>query len=118
MSRFSKNFMRRARRVRFALRKKSGGKLRLSVFRSERHIYAQIIDDLKGITLCSASSLEKNFRLEKGGDVSAAEKIGRLVAEKAKALGITSVVFDRGGYKYHGRVKALADAARSNGLNF
>ncbi len=118
MSRFSKNFMRRARRVRFALRKKSGGKPRLSVFRSERHIYAQIIDDTKGVTLCSASSLEKNSRLEKGSDVSAAEKIGKLVAEKAKALGITSVVFDRGGYKYHGRVKALADAARSNGLNF
>lgn len=118
MSRFSKNFIRRARRVRFSLRKKSGGKPRLSVFRSERHIYAQIIDDTKGVTLCSASSLEKNSRLEKGGDVSAAEKIGKLVAEKAKALGITSVVFDRGGYKYHGRVKALADAARSNGLNF
>ena len=118
MSRFSKEFMRRARRVRFAVRKKASGRPRLSVFRSERNIYAQIIDDVKGVTLCSASSLEKNSRLEKGSNVEAAEKIGKLIAERAKEKGISKVVFDRGGYKYHGRVKALADGARMNGLEF
>lgn len=118
MSRFSKKFIRRANRVRFDLRKKAYGKPRLSVFRSERHIYAQIIDDTKGVTLCSASSLEKGSRLDKGSNVEAAEKIGKLVAERAKEKGISKVVFDRGGYQYHGRVKALADGARANGLEF
>lgn len=117
MSRFSKSFMRRARRIRYDLRKHSYGKPRLSVFRSERNIYAQIIDDTKGVTLCSASTLEKEFE-GKGGNVEAAGKIGKTIAERAIKAGITTVVFDRGGCKYHGRVKSLADAARANGLEF
>lgn len=117
MSRFSKGFMRRANRVRYALRKRSYGKLRLSVFRSERHIYAQIIDDIKGVTLCTASSLEKAFS-GKGSNVEAAGVVGKTIAERAVKAGIKEVVFDRGGYKYHGRVKALADSARSSGLEF
>jgi large subunit ribosomal protein L18 len=117
MSRFSKSFVRRARRIRYALRKHAYGKPRLSVFRSERNIYAQIIDDSKGITLCSASTLEKDFS-GKGSDVKAAEQIGKTIAERAKQAGISAVVFDRGGYKYHGRVKSLADGARANGLEF
>ena len=117
MSRFSKSFMRRARRIRYALRQRSYGKPRLSVFRSERNIYAQIIDDTKGVTLCSASTLDKEFS-GKGSDVKAAEKVGVMIAERAKQAGISTVVFDRGGYKYHGRVKSLADSARANGLEF
>lgn len=117
MSRFSKSFMRRARRIRYTLRQRSYGKPRLSVFRSERNIYAQIIDDTKGVTLCSASTLDKEFS-GKGSDVKAAEKIGAMIAERAKKAGVSTVVFDRGGYKYHGRVKSLADSARANGLEF
>lgn len=117
MSRFSKSFLRRARRIRYDLRKHSYGKPRLSVFRSERNIYAQIIDDTKGVTLCSASTLEKEF-VGKGSNVEAAGKVGKTIAERAIKAGIKTVVFDRGGCKYHGRVKSLADAARMNGLEF
>lgn len=93
---------------------------RLSVFRSEKHIYAQIIDDTKGITLASASTVDKMLRdkLKKTWNVEAAKEVGKLLAERALAKGITQVVFDRGGFKYHGRVKALADAAREAGLKF
>ena len=90
---------------------------RLAVFRSSKHIYAQIIDDTTGSTLCAASSLEKNFSGD-GGNADAAKKVGADIAEKAKKLGIEDVVFDRGGYIYHGRVKALAEGARESGLNF
>ena len=90
---------------------------RLNVFRSEKHIYAQIIDDTKGATICSASSLEKDFEIS-GSNKEAAKKVGQKVAERAKAKGIETVVFDRGGYIYHGRVKELAEAAREGGLTF
>ncbi|MBP1543303.1 MAG: 50S ribosomal protein L18 [Oscillospiraceae bacterium] len=90
---------------------------RLNVFRSSQHIYAQIIDDVKGVTLAAASSTEKGFE-GFGGNVEAAKKVGLMIAEKAKAAGITDVVFDRGGYVYHGRVAALAEGAREGGLNF
>ena len=90
---------------------------RLNVFRSETNIYAQIIDDTKGITLVSASSLEKGFECE-GTKTDAAKKVGEVIAERAKAKGIDTVVFDRGGYLYHGRVQALAEGAREGGLNF
>lgn len=118
MARFSKNFRRRAARVRYSVRRKAFGKPRLSVFRSERHIYAQIIDDSCGKTLCSASTMEKNFRSDKKANCDAATKVGALIAAKAIESGIKEVVFDRGGYNYHGRVKALADGARSGGLLF
>ena len=90
---------------------------RLNVFRSETNIYAQIIDDVAGATLVSASSLEKGFE-GKGGNIEAAKKVGQMVAERAKAKGIENVVFDRGGYLYHGRVQALAEGAREGGLVF
>jgi large subunit ribosomal protein L18 len=90
---------------------------RLAVYRSLNHIYAQVIDDERGQTLVSASTTEKDLRAGTGGNVEAAERIGRTIAERALAAGITSVVFDRGGYLYHGRVKALTDAARAAGLN-
>lgn len=90
---------------------------RLNVFRSSMHIYAQIIDDVNGVTLAAASSTEKGFG-QYGGNVEAAKKVGQMIAEKAKAKGITNVVFDRGGYVYHGRVAALAEGAREGGLNF
>ena len=90
---------------------------RLNVFRSEKHIYAQIIDDTKGTTLCSASSVEKDFK-GSGSNKEAARKVGKLVAERAVAKGIETIVFDRGGYIYHGRVKELAEAAREGGLTF
>lgn len=118
MTRFSSKFQRRADRVRFMVRKNSLGKPRLSVFRSERHIYAQIIDDSCGKTLCSASTMDKNFRSDKKADCDAATKVGSMIAAKALEAGIKEVVFDRGGYSYHGRVKALADGARSGGLSF
>lgn len=91
---------------------------RLAVFRSLNHIYAQVIDDDHGVTLCSASSVEKSAGAETGGNVEAAKVIGKLIAERAKDKGITSVVFDRGGYIYHGRVRTLAEAAREAGLQF
>jgi large subunit ribosomal protein L18 len=90
---------------------------RLAVYRSLNHIYAQVIDDERGLTLVSASTTEKELRGGTGGNVEAAERVGRTIAERALAAGITSVVFDRGGYLYHGRVKALTDAARAAGLN-
>jgi large subunit ribosomal protein L18 len=91
---------------------------RLAVFRSVKHIYVQVIDDHKGTTLVAASSNEKAGPLKSGGNVAGAKEIGRLIADRAKAAGITKVVFDRGGYLYHGRVKALAEAARAGGLEF
>jgi large subunit ribosomal protein L18 len=96
------------------------GRARLSVFRSSKHIYAQLIDDDKGETLAAASSLEKTLResAKTGADIAAAKAVGKLIAERAKEKGITEVVFDRGGYMYHGRIKALADAAREGGLSF
>jgi large subunit ribosomal protein L18 len=111
---------RRKARVRKAIRAVANGRPRLSVFRSSKQIYAQIIDDEKGHTLAAASSLEKDMRekLKTGADRSAAAEVGKLVAERAKAAGVTKVVFDRSGYIYHGRVKALADAAREGGLEF
>lgn len=113
-------FVRRRRRVRAKLRRVAGDRLRLCVFRSSKHIYAQIIDDEAGRTLASASSLEASLRgsLKTGADTAAARVVGLLIAEKAKAKGIARVVLDRGGYQYHGRVKALADAAREGGLDF
>ena len=111
---------RRRQRLRFQLRRKAGGRPRLSVFRSGKHIYAQVIDDSQGCTLAAASSLDKGLReaLKTGADRAAAAAVGKLVAERAIAAGITQVVFDRGAYLYHGRVKALADAAREGGLAF
>ena len=113
-------FERRKRRVRGELRAKSKARLRLSVFRSSKHIYAQLIDDARGCTLAAASSLEKDMRgsLKTGADIGAAKAVGKLVAQRAVGKGITDVIFDRGGYRYHGRVKALADAAREGGLKF
>ena len=113
-------FERRQRRNRFALRKKAGERPRLSVFRSSKHIYAQIIDDQNGVTLAAASSLEGDLKggLKTGADTAAAAAVGKLIAERASKAGITEVVFDRGGYIFHGRVKALADAAREGGLSF
>ncbi len=111
---------RRAARVRRALRKVASGRPRLSVYRSSEHIYAQVIDDAEGRTLAAASTLEKDLRasLKTGADKAAAEAVGKLVAERAKAAGVTAVVFDRGSYLFHGRVKALADGAREGGLDF
>ena len=111
---------RRQNRTRFQIKKRSGDKLRLSVFRSGRHIYAQIIDDLKGHTVASASTVETDVSkgLKTGANIEAATKVGEALAEKAKKAGVDTVVFDRGSYKYHGRIKALAEAARAGGLKF
>ncbi|HQT79287.1 MAG TPA: 50S ribosomal protein L18 [Rhodopila sp.] len=111
---------RRRERLRFQLRQKSHGRPRLSVFRSSKNIYAQIIDDAQGRTLAAASTLDKSLRetLKTGADKDAAAAVGKLVAERALAAGIKQVVFDRGSYLYHGRVKTLADAAREGGLDF
>ena len=111
---------RRKARVRRAIRKAANGRPRLSVFRSSKQIYAQVIDDVQGKTLASASTLEKDLKgkLKTGADVEAAKEVGKLVAERASKAGVKSVVFDRSGYIYHGRVKALADAAREGGLEF
>jgi len=110
-------FERRRRRVRTALKARAGGRLRLSVHRSGRHIYAQIIDDAAGKTLASASTLTKGSK-GPGATVDAAAQVGKDLAEAAKKAGVTTVVFDRGGFLFHGRVKALADAAREGGLEF
>ena len=114
------SFVRRSRRVRHTLKQAANGRVRLSVFRSSKHIYAQIIDDRAGKTVAAASSLDKDLKgaLPKGSDLAAAKAVGVLVAERALKAGVKDVVFDRGGYIYHGRVKALADAAREAGLNF
>ena len=111
---------RRRERLRYQLRQKSAGRPRLSVFRSGKHIYAQIIDDAQGRTLAAASSLDKGLKgeMKNGGDKDAASAVGKLIAERAIAAGVGKVVFDRGAYLYHGRVKALADAAREGGLAF
>jgi large subunit ribosomal protein L18 len=116
----SKQVERRKARIRRAIKAAAGARLRLSVFRSSKHIYAQVIDDRAGATVASASSLEKDMRgsLKTGADIGAAKVVGKLVAERAVAKGVKDVVFDRGGYLYHGRIKALADAARESGLNF
>ncbi len=120
MSSHDKNFQKRTVRVRRQLKKVASGRPRLSVFRSSKHIYAQIIDDAKGVTVASASSLDKDLKgkLPKGTDKAAAIEVGKLVAARAVQAGVKEVVFDRGGYMFHGRVKALADAAREGGLNF
>ena len=111
---------RRKATVRRAIKLAATGRARLSVFRSSKHIYAQVIDDVKGVTLAAASSLEKDMRggLKTGANVEAAKAVGKLVAQRALEKGVKDVVFDRGGYLFHGRVKALADAAREGGLNF
>jgi large subunit ribosomal protein L18 len=120
MAKTNNGFERRRDRVRRSIKKVLNGRPRLSVHRSSKQIYAQIIDDVQGCTLASASTIEKDLRgtLKTGGNISAAAEVGKLIAERAKAAGVTKVVFDRGGYMYHGRVKALADAAREGGLEF
>jgi large subunit ribosomal protein L18 len=120
MSKLSDRIMRRQGRVRGALRRAAGERKRLSVFRSSKHIYAQVIDDEAGVTVVAASSIEKTSRegMKTGASVDAAKAVGTLIAERAQEKGIKDVVFDRGAYLYHGRVKALADAARESGLNF
>jgi large subunit ribosomal protein L18 len=111
---------RRRARVRRAIKVAANGRPRLSVFRSSKQIYAQVIDDAHGVTLAAASSLDASLKsgLKTGADVAAAAAVGKLVAERAKAAGVTTVVFDRGAYMFHGRVKALAEAAREGGLEF
>jgi large subunit ribosomal protein L18 len=111
-------FEKRAQRVRTALRRRGGERPRLSVHRSGRHIYAQIINDAEGRIVAAASTLEKEGRAKTGATVASAQEVGRRIAERARAAGVTRVVFDRGGFLFHGRVKALADAAREGGLEF
>ena len=112
--------IRRRQRTRSELKRRSRGAPRLSVFRSGKHIYAQVIDDARGLTLAAASTLERELRgkLRTGADKDAAGTVGKIIAERARAAGVESVVFDRGAYRYHGRVKALAEAARESGLKF
>ncbi len=114
------SIQRRAQRVRRQLKKVAGERPRLSVYRSSKNIYAQVIDDSKGHTLASASTLEKDLKgsLKTGADAAAAAAVGKLLAERAAKAGVKEVVFDRGPYIYHGRVKALSDAAREGGLSF
>ncbi|WP_066072346.1 50S ribosomal protein L18 [Neobacillus soli] len=119
ITKLDKNATRKKRHAR--VRAKLSGtsaRPRLNVFRSNKHIYAQVIDDINGVTLASASTLDKEFTLETSSNFEAAQKVGELVAKRAVEKGITSIVFDRGGYLYHGRIQALADAARENGLQF
>lgn len=120
MSKAKTLFTRRTLRTRSRLQKLASGRARLSVFRSGKHIYAQVIDDTTGTTLAAASSVDKDLRsaLKTGADVSAAAEVGKLVAKRAVEKGVSEVFFDRGGYKFHGRVKALADGAREGGLSF
>ena len=122
MSRLTDRTARRTASVRRKVKLAAGtsGRARLSVFRSSKHIYAQLIDDVKGATLAAASSLEKPMRegAKTGANIAAAKAVGKLIAERAKEKGIKDVVFDRGGYLYHGRIKAIADAAREAGLEF
>lgn len=120
MSNSKSTIDRRKARVRRALKARAGDRLRLSVFRSSKNIYAQVIDDKSGNTVAAASTMEADMRkkLKSGGDKAAATEIGKLIAERAKKAGVSDVVFDRGSYIYHGRVKALADAAREGGLQF
>ena len=120
MARDQKLFDRRKRRTRHRIAHAANGRPRLSLFRSGKHIYAQLIDDDEGATLVSASSLEKDAlgELESGASVAAAKAVGKLIAERARQKGVKDVIFDRGSYLYHGRIKALGDAAREAGLNF
>jgi large subunit ribosomal protein L18 len=122
MTKLNDRIERRKGRVRGMLRQAAGERKRLSVFRSSKHIYAQLIDDDQGATVVSASSLEKTVLepegLKTGAGVAAAKAVGKLIAQRAREKGIKDVIFDRGSYLYHGRVKALADAAREAGLNF
>ncbi|HRD78352.1 MAG TPA: 50S ribosomal protein L18 [Hyphomicrobiaceae bacterium] len=120
MSAHDSQFQRRRARVRRTLKKVAAGRPRLSVHRSHLHIYAQVIDDAKGLTLASASTIEKDVRgrIKSGGNKSAATEVGKMIAERAIKAGVKEVTFDRGAYKFHGRVKALADAARAGGLSF
>ena len=113
-------FDKRKLRNRLSIKKNIGNKLRLSVFRSNKHIYCQIIDDLKQITLCSSSTLDPEVKkdLKSSSTIDAAEKVGKDIAAKAKKIGFEKVIFDRGGYLYHGRVRSLAEGARSSGLKF
>jgi large subunit ribosomal protein L18 len=113
-------FARRKRRLRAQIRRKAVGRPRLTVFRSSKHIYAQVIDDAKGATVAAASTIDKGLhgKLKTGADIGAAKEVGKLIAERAIAAGVKEVVFDRGAYLFHGRVKALADAAREGGLQF
>jgi large subunit ribosomal protein L18 len=120
MTKLRDRSQRRQGRVRGALSRAAHGRSRLSVFRSSKHIYAQVIDDDRGATLVSASSLEKTALegVKTGAGVAAAKAVGKLIAQRAQEKGVKNVVFDRGSYLYHGRVKALAEAAREGGLNF
>jgi large subunit ribosomal protein L18 len=120
MTKLKDRIERRKGRVRGVLRIAAGDRKRLSVFRSSKHIYAQLIDDNEGATLASASSLEKDALgdVKTGASVAAAKAVGKLIAERAQQKGVKDVIFDRGSYLYHGRIKALADAAREAGLNF
>ncbi|MGN6268568.1 MAG: 50S ribosomal protein L18 [Sphingomonas sp.] len=111
-------FEKRRRRNRSALRARGAGRPRLSVHRSGKHIYAQVIDDAEGKTLAAASTLEKDVRGKSGANIDAATEVGKRLAAAAKKAGVTQVVFDRGGFLFHGRVKALAEAAREGGLEF
>jgi large subunit ribosomal protein L18 len=111
-------FEKRRQRVRTQLRVKAGDRPRLSIHRSSQHIYVQVIDDTQGKTLAAASTVEKDLRSSSGSNISAASAVGKLIAERAQKAGITRVVFDRGGFLFHGRVKALAEAARAGGLDF
>ena len=113
-------FDKRKLRNRLSIKKNIGNKLRLSVFRSNKHIYCQIIDDVKQVTLCSSSTLDPEVKkdLKSSATIDAAEKVGKDIAAKAKKFGFEKVVFDRGGYLYHGRVRSLAEGARSSGLKF
>lgn len=119
INKVSRNELRKARKTRYNDKVKGTATIpRLNVFRSNNNIYAQIIDDESGRTLVSASSIDKELKLENGGNIEAAKKVGELLAKRAKEAKIVEVKFDRGGYQYHGRVKALAEAARQNGLKF
>ena len=112
------SFDKRRQRVRTAIKKRAGDRKRLSIHRSGQHIYVQLIDDAAGKTLASASTLEKSVRGTSGANIAAAAEVGKRIAKAAQDAGVTRVVFDRGGFLFHGRVKALADAAREGGLEF
>jgi large subunit ribosomal protein L18 len=120
MTKSNNSIEKRRQRVRRSLKKAANGRPRLSVFRSNKQIYAQIIDDVNGQTVASASTLEKDLRdkVSNGGNKAAAEEVGKLIADRAKKAGVEDVIFDRGSYLFHGRVKALAEAAREGGLKF
>lgn len=111
-------FEKRRQRVRTSLRLRAKDRPRLSIHRSSKHIYAQLIDDAQGVTVAAASTLDEKLRSKSGATVEAATAVGKLIAERAKKAGVEKVVFDRGGFLFHGRVKALADAAREGGLDF